>query len=284
MQPSRPQIDHFVVASNDADALESQFIRLGFTLRPRSPLTGAGEGLCNRGIFLAGNRYIELLSVIDPGAVGRTHRATSRATEAYGVPAILAVRSGLIRLAIHTADVLGARAQAIGIGYEVEGPVRHAVEFTHSGQLFQALCEVIHANRPDTPTLGCYFVNYLQDYDSSPFRTLPHDNGVIDAHAAVVVGLPEVVQPFVRLLSAGGSSTEMVEVLAPTEWEAQTGLPAERSHALPYLAGIVFTVASLTKTERWMAERGIPVRPCGNRLMVHPDEAGNTALFFEQHR
>jgi hypothetical protein len=284
MQPHSPYIDHFVVGSADPDALEAQFIRLGFTLRPRSALSGAGLGLCNRGIFLEGSRYIELLSVIDPDAVARTRQATARATEAYGVPAILAVRSGLIRLAISTGDIPGARVQAIELGYEVEGPVRHSVDFMHEGQRFQALCEVIHATRPDTRTLGCYFVNYLQDYDPGPFRTVPHPNGVVDAHAAVVVGAPEAVQPFVRLMSGGSSSTDMLEVMQPSEWEALTGLQAERSHALPYLAGMVFTVKDLTQTERWMTEQAIGVRTCGDRLIVPPDEAGNTALFFEQRR
>ncbi len=47
-------------------------------------------------------------------------------------------------------------------------------------------------------------------------------------------------------------------------------------------AGMIFTVNSLAKTKEWMTERGIQVRMCGDRLMVHPGEAGNTALFFEQ--
>ena len=284
MPPHRRQIDHFVVGSSDADALEAQFIRLGFTLRPRSALTGAGLGLCNRGIFLEGSRYIELLSVIDPDAVARTRRQTARETEAYGVPAILAIRSGLIRLAISTVDIPGTRAQAIELGYEVEGPVRHSVDFMHDGQRFQALCEVIHAIRRNTPTLGCYFVNYLQDYDPSPFRTVPHPNGALDAHAAVVVGTADAVQPFLRLMSGGSGSTDMVEVMPPAAWEAMTGLQAESWHSLPYLAGMIFTVRDLAQTERWMTERAIAVRTCGDRLMVPPHEAGNTALFFEQRR
>ena len=265
-------IDHFVIASADPDVLEPQFLRLGFALRPRSALTGAGLGLCNRGIFLAGSRYIELLSVVDPG------------TEAYGVPAILAIRSGLIRLAICTTDLAGLRARAMALDHQVTAPVRHGVRFIHDGKPFEAACEVAHAGRPDTPTLGCYLVDYLQQYDASPLRAQPHPNGVVDASVAVVVGDPDTVQPFLALMRIGPGSEDTIEAMDRSEWEAMTGLEAEASHRLPYLAGVVFQVKDLTQTQAWMAEQGIDTRACGRRLMVHPRDAGNTALFFEQQR
>jgi catechol 2,3-dioxygenase-like lactoylglutathione lyase family enzyme len=240
-------IDHVMVGVADLDDAAARYRRLGFALTPRGrhPRTGTA----NHCAMFGARNYLELMTVVEPGA----------ADDMFG--SAIAAHAGIAALAFQTGDAraVGRRWAASGLSPRAPIELRRPVE-TARGREEARFCLVsLAADRlPGMMGFAC-------QHDTPHLVWRPgsteHPNGARgiaavtgvaeapDALAEVfgrVVGSDRVERRDGALVVATGGPP--IRFVAPARFRAQFGFDAPAR--LPALAALTITVRSLDDVKR----------------------------------
>ena len=139
-------VDHVLVGVRGLEDARRAWRRLGFTLSPRG--RHIGWGTANHCIMFARD-YVELLGIIDPGQFTND------------LDRFLAVREGLLGLALACDDAAAAAAELAAAGLPADGPkaLRRSLELP-AGEAMPAF-SLVHLPASLTPGLSAFFCQHL---------------------------------------------------------------------------------------------------------------------------
>jgi hypothetical protein len=282
-------LDHIVHALRDVDTAGEFYFHAGFTVggRNRHPW-----GTHNRIVQLK-NCYIELLEVAEPDRIA-PHGTRSFSFGAFNRD-FLAQREGFPMLLLNSRDAAAdARSfEAAGIGgFDVFDFAREGKR--PDGRQVKLAFSLAFAADPASPDLrfGACQHHFPENFWDPAFQT--HANGARTVRGVeMIANDPARHQNFLKAFTGVGelqssaigvaARTENgdIEILAPTAFHDQFGVPVRVVGEGITLNAIRFAVADVSRTEALHRQNGIASHRRAGRLVVPPHLAHGATLIFE---
>ncbi|MGE0802570.1 MAG: VOC family protein [Lautropia sp.] len=279
MHPHLLGVDHVVILTDDLDAAQARWTRLGFNLTPRGFHSIGTRNHC----MMLGNDYLELMSVATPHPVTRYFSEFLAGGDG----------AGAIALATDDSDACRQSLQASGIA--ADAPVDFSRPVETAGTTRDARFRVTQL--PVTATPGCR--TFLCQHFTPELVWLPpyqrHPLGVrgiagvtmivADRAAAVsayarVAGIDPIEAAAAGTIRIGSFTIDFVEPSAATPLPAGIPLPARPA---PVIGALHLRVDDVEVAARQLAAAGFQTRPLGERAIALAGQTINgTGLTFRE--
>lgn len=264
-------IDHVIVGVRDLEAARRAFAHLGFVVSPRGRHIGwATANYC----IMFRTDYVELLGIVDP-------RLFTNDLDRF-----LAIREGLMSLALASEDAAAAAAALRGRGIAADGPnhLKRSLELPEG--TVQPAFKLVHLPAAVSPAAPSFICQHMDRPMVWQDQWLAHANGArgVLSVTGVVADPGDAALRYARVfgpaaVSAGHGCVEVdvggaiLRLTTPRGLSRlYPGLPGLPEQAPPWLSGMRLAVEALPATAAALDARGVPYFRDGGRLLRLPPE------------
>lgn len=277
-------LDHFVIATRDAEVAGAQYERLGFQVMP--VMRHVEIGTCNR-VFQLHDSFVELLGDIDRAPAYLQEKVAAR----------FACGEGLTLNSLTSDDLVGDReifaaagldpAPIVNARRKVRMPEGHFDEtdsrcvYTWNAEPSMSLFVSQHF-KPHVIWSAAYQRHPNTATRVTKLTYVAQDPQAFTGYISALFGFPPTRQED-GVVSYRTKRGETLELLSPAKLQAQFGGDFQPCTKLAaYGIGLEIAVADLAACRGILSRNDVACIAAGRRVIVHPDEAAGTILEFVQ--